>query len=299
MKRRLTVHLSEGATASLIKAAGRPGSTKSSIVELALEQFLNGTTASAQANQSLLRRLDNMSVKMNQMARDGQISAETLALFVRYYLTITPPLPAVDQEAARALGRERFQTFVTQIGRRLASGSRLVAEVMENLPDVKPDLFSTDVTAPAQTAASALENGHGDSGPTNQSTPRGDPDTCGLSHPHGAVSLYPIEQPVASGSTEGVFSNVTVSPSVGLNGVGPNGVGPDGVGPDGVGPDGVGPDGVGPDGVGPDEISPDGVTPGSGGSNGVAPNRAGPNGAGDKGSHHADADRVGIDPQNG
>ena len=125
MKCRLTVHLSESVNASLTTAAERPGRSKSSIVELVLEQFLVGTSASASADESLLRRLDHMSRMMNQMARDGQISLETIGLFVRYYLTITPPLPAVDQEAARALGRERFETFVTQIGRRLATGSRL------------------------------------------------------------------------------------------------------------------------------------------------------------------------------
>jgi hypothetical protein len=180
MKCRLTVHLSESVHASLTKAAERPGRSKSSIVELALEQFLGGTTASASADESLLRRLDHMSRMMNQMARDGQISLETIGLFVRYYLTITPPLPAVDQEAARALGRERFETFVIQIGRRLATGSRLVAEVMEHLPDLKPDLFSSDVTAPAQAAAPFPRSSNG-SEPGHTSVPDDDLGTGDLS----------------------------------------------------------------------------------------------------------------------
>jgi hypothetical protein len=203
MKCRLTVHLSEGVNASLIKAAERPGRTKSSIVELALEQFLNGATATAHADQSLLRRLDHMSVKMNQMARDGQISLETLALFVRYYLTITPPLPAVDQEAARALGRERFQTFVTQIGRRLATGSRMIAEVMENLPDLKPDLFSTDVTAPTPAAVSSPEDSHSGNGPRDTNGRANDPGTDQPGHPgNGSASVGPIDHPAADGATD-------------------------------------------------------------------------------------------------
>ncbi len=207
MKSRLTVHLSEGVNASLMKAAERPGRTKSSIVELALEQFLNDTTASASADQSLLRRLDHMSVKMNQMARDGQISLEALALFVRYYLTITPPLPAVDQEAARALGRERFQTFVTQIGRRLAAGSRLVAEVLEHLPDLKPDLFSTDVTAPSQTAAPPPEGSHKGSHPRDSGAAGNDPRTDELSD-HGSAGISRNDHPVFHGDSDaGAFSN--------------------------------------------------------------------------------------------
>ena len=45
---------------------------------------------------------------MNRLERDLGIATETLALFVRYFLTVTPPLPNTDQDAARALGRERF-----------------------------------------------------------------------------------------------------------------------------------------------------------------------------------------------
>jgi hypothetical protein len=56
-------------------------------------------------------------------------STETLALFVRYFLTITPPLPQSEQEPARLLGKERFQVFVAQVGRRLiASGTAPVRD---------------------------------------------------------------------------------------------------------------------------------------------------------------------------
>ena len=44
---------------------------------------------------------------------------ESLALFVRYQLTVTAPLPEADQ-AARAVGRDRFQAFVDQVGRTLS-----------------------------------------------------------------------------------------------------------------------------------------------------------------------------------
>jgi hypothetical protein len=36
------------------------------------------------------------------------LPAETLALFVRFWLTITPPLPNDAQAAAQIKGRERF-----------------------------------------------------------------------------------------------------------------------------------------------------------------------------------------------
>jgi hypothetical protein len=135
--------LSQTVNSSLMSAARKPGRSKSSIVELALEQFL-AKDANPISDASLLRRLDHMSRTMARMARDGQVGLEALALFVRYYLTITPPLQTEDKDAARALGHERFETFVGQIGKRLAAGASLLSEVIERLPDNKPDLFSTD-----------------------------------------------------------------------------------------------------------------------------------------------------------
>jgi hypothetical protein len=66
-----------------------------------------------------------------------------VSLFVRYSLTITPPLGEREQQPARALGKERFQVFVDQIGRRLASDRRLVSEVLESIAVHNPDLLTT------------------------------------------------------------------------------------------------------------------------------------------------------------
>ena len=66
-----------------------------------------------------------------------------VSLFVRYFLTITPPLGEREQQPARALGKERFQVFVAQIGRRLASDRRLVSEVLESIATHSPDLLVT------------------------------------------------------------------------------------------------------------------------------------------------------------
>ena len=52
-----------------------------------------------------------------------EVVLESLSLFVRYQLTVTAPLPDADS-AARAVGRERFEAFVSQVGRQLASGAR-------------------------------------------------------------------------------------------------------------------------------------------------------------------------------
>jgi hypothetical protein len=52
---------------------------------------------------------------------------------VRYFLSMTSPLPASQVEAALALGRRRFNVFLDQIANRLATDGRLTAEIVERL----------------------------------------------------------------------------------------------------------------------------------------------------------------------
>jgi hypothetical protein len=56
-----------------------------------------------------------------------------LALFVRFWLTVTPPLPDTAQPAAQAKGRERYEGFVEALGRRLAKGQTLSAEISQEI----------------------------------------------------------------------------------------------------------------------------------------------------------------------
>ena len=68
-----------------------------------------------------MTRLDRISSQLARIERNGQIELESLALFVRYMLTVNAPLPEGD-EAARAIGRDRFEAFVERVGQQLASG---------------------------------------------------------------------------------------------------------------------------------------------------------------------------------
>ncbi|MCY1303144.1 hypothetical protein D9M70_528380 [compost metagenome] len=56
-----------------------------------------------------------------------------MALYVRYYLTVSTPVPEAHQEAARAQGKLRFSQFVEQLGRHLQRGRSLVRDVQEEV----------------------------------------------------------------------------------------------------------------------------------------------------------------------
>jgi hypothetical protein len=111
----------------LEELAARPGATKSSILAAALGAFLNRRGAS-EIEEKFAMRLNRISDQLARIERNGHIELESLALFIRYMLTVNAPL-AEDDEAARAIGRDRFQAFVRRVGQQLATGrSTFVAE---------------------------------------------------------------------------------------------------------------------------------------------------------------------------
>ena len=107
MKPRHHLYLDDELTAQLEALAAKPGSSKSAIVADALRQYLVRRGA-RDIDEALKIRLDRQSRQMDRIERDGQVLLESLALFIRYQLTVTAPLPEPDK-AARAVGQERFQ----------------------------------------------------------------------------------------------------------------------------------------------------------------------------------------------
>ncbi len=159
-KNRISLYLDDGTVKNLTLAANRRKGAKSALVEEALDQYLNPERR-RMLDEATLRRMDRVSSSVSVVARDVAIATETLSLFVRYFLTITPPLPQGEQDAARALGRQRFEVFVAQVGRRLASDHRLVSEVLESIAEHNPDLFAAaDDEAPTNAAADAASPHH-------------------------------------------------------------------------------------------------------------------------------------------
>src|SRR5262245_14526739 len=91
-------------------AAGRREG-KSALIEEALKLALEPRGRPG-VEDARARRLDLLNRTVARIDRDMAITAETVALFVRCFLTITPPLPESEQEPARLLGRKRFEVFV-------------------------------------------------------------------------------------------------------------------------------------------------------------------------------------------
>ena len=104
-----------------------------SIAEAAIASFLSPDAAERQ-EAAITKRLDQLD---RRMARASSaivgIAVETLAVFVRFWLTTTPALPEPAAQAAHAKAGERYDAFVTALGRRLAKGPKLRQEISEDI----------------------------------------------------------------------------------------------------------------------------------------------------------------------
>jgi predicted transcriptional regulator len=129
MRDRLNLSLPADLIGRINDIADRKRVTRSAIVEAAVESFLSPDHADMQ-EAALTRRLDRLSRQVARLERDQRITTETLALFVRFWLTITPPIGPEVQAAAQAKGRERFDGFVETLGKRVQKGRWFTDEVV-------------------------------------------------------------------------------------------------------------------------------------------------------------------------
>ncbi|MGY4345503.1 hypothetical protein ACVWXL_000011 [Bradyrhizobium sp. GM22.5] len=98
------------------------------MVEAAIGSFLSPDD-SDRREAVIAKRLDRIVRVLERLERNDGITLETVALFIRFWLTSTPALPEHSSPAARAKGGERYDRFVEALGRRLASGSSVLKEV--------------------------------------------------------------------------------------------------------------------------------------------------------------------------
>ncbi|RVH62691.1 CopG family transcriptional regulator [Sinorhizobium meliloti] len=122
-KQRLSVYLEPNLKRKLCDFAERRDQSRSLIAEAAIASFLS-PDADDRKEAALVKRLDRIERHLQRLDRDLEIVGETLALFVRFWLGSTPPIPEDAQVVARAQGAERYEKFMEALGRRLA-GERM------------------------------------------------------------------------------------------------------------------------------------------------------------------------------
>ena len=128
MKTRLNIYLSPGLHEEIAGLSAKRRVSKSAVIEAAVTSMLSPDSADMR-EAAFVRRLDRHTRQLERVERDLSIAIETIALFVRFWLAVTPPLPDNAQATARAKGAERYRDFVEALGRRLQRGNSLVREI--------------------------------------------------------------------------------------------------------------------------------------------------------------------------
>ncbi|WP_374330601.1 CopG family transcriptional regulator [Aestuariivirga sp.] len=131
-KAQISVYLDPEVMTMLADYAARRNQSQSLVAEAAIASFLSPDAAD-RAEAALAKRLDQIDRRMMRMDRDVGIAVETLAVFIRFWLATTPTLPEPAAQAARAKAGERYDAFVTALGRRLAKGPNLRQEIPEDV----------------------------------------------------------------------------------------------------------------------------------------------------------------------
>ena len=144
IRRKYTYRLPVDLAGQLADYAKRKRVAQASVVEAAVTSLLSPDGAD-RLEAALARRLDRLTRQVERLERHVTISNEALALFVRFWLTTTPPLPDAMQSAAQAKGRERYNGFVEALGRRLAKGRTLADEVTKDSDGPSPNSGTSDV----------------------------------------------------------------------------------------------------------------------------------------------------------
>lgn len=138
MRNRMNVYFPPELLKQISDLADRKNLSRSAIVEAAVISFLSPDGVDRR-EAAFARRLDRLSRQVQRLERDVGLTAETLALFVRFWLTITPPLPNEAQAAAQIKGRERFEGFVETLGRRLQKGQSFLREIPDDIVRGQPE----------------------------------------------------------------------------------------------------------------------------------------------------------------
>jgi hypothetical protein len=100
MRDRMNVYFPPAMLQQITELAHRKKLSRSAIVEAAVASFLSPDGADRR-EAAFARRLDRLSPQVQRLERNVRISTEALALSVRFWLSVTPPLPNDAQVAPR------------------------------------------------------------------------------------------------------------------------------------------------------------------------------------------------------
>jgi hypothetical protein len=97
----------------LAQLSRNPSTTKSEIVAKAVQAFIE-QRGENELDRRYGKRLDRLSRDLDHIRRDAEMILESLALFIRFSITLHAHT-SVPDKATQAIAQERFQKFIEQV----------------------------------------------------------------------------------------------------------------------------------------------------------------------------------------
>jgi hypothetical protein len=129
-KNRHCIYLESKISERLTALAEKPGTTISNVIGDALRAYFERQGGDALEDR-FKTRLDTVTAQLNRIERDQRIDLESSALWIRYQLMLSNPMPPGQWAALQAIGAERFQKFIEEVGRRIGNGGGIGAEILK------------------------------------------------------------------------------------------------------------------------------------------------------------------------
>jgi hypothetical protein len=130
--KRLNIYLSPEMSKRISAFSREKNLRKTSIVDMALQNFFSPESAD-QREAAISRRLDRLTRHTQRLERNIAISTEALALYVKFWLTVTPSLSSDAHSSAQLKGKEKYEAFLEALGGRIKRGRLLVNEIPQDV----------------------------------------------------------------------------------------------------------------------------------------------------------------------
>jgi len=140
-KPRVTFYVTDDNYVRVKALASRPGQNVSKIVEAALTAYFSHEREDSR-DGAIIRRLDRLTRQLEVNKRNMIILSETVALNVRYFLTLMPEVDGNDMPAVQAMGARRYEKFVETLRTVLGDGDRVLHSALDDIV-VGEDAFFT------------------------------------------------------------------------------------------------------------------------------------------------------------
>jgi hypothetical protein len=142
-----TVRLTPATSLAMADYARSRRASQSTIIEAALASLLS-PDGSERIEAALGRRLDRLTRQLDRLAWNVELTNETLALYIRFWLTTTASQPDTAMPVAQAKGAERWENFVQSLTRRMERSQRLGEIIAREMEAREPSPAGGSITLP-------------------------------------------------------------------------------------------------------------------------------------------------------